>query len=850
VADKYDFATIEPKWQEIWQQRELFKTARRDDQEKFYYLDMFPYPSGELHMGHVRNYIIGDVVARYKHMQGYNVMHPMGWDAFGLPAENAAIERQIHPAQWTEDCIKQMRVQLDALGLSFDWSREVNTSSPDYYKWTQWLFLKLYENGLAYRGEATVNWCPSCQTVLANEELDGAVCERCGTPVELRQVPGQWFFAITKYAQRLLDDLELLDSWPERVRVMQENWIGRSEGVSFKLQLDGRDDSIEVFTTRIDTIYGITFMALAPEHPLVDELTAGTEYEQIVKDFVSRVLIAGERAREMTDVEKEGVFTGSYAVHPLTGERIPIWVTNYVVMEYGTGAIMAVPAHDQRDLEFARQYNIPVRVVINPPGEKLNAATMTEAYEEPGIQVNCEQFTGMPSEQAQEAIADYLQEQGIGHRDVNYRLRDWLISRQRYWGCPIPVIYCSECGEVPVPEQQLPVLLPTDAEFSPTGESPLARVPSFVDAVCPQCGEVANRETDTMTTFVDSSWYYLRYASPDTMEAAFRRPDADYWLPVDKYVGGIEHAVRHLLYARFITKVLYDLGYVSFPEPFSELFTQGMIYKDGAKMSKSKGNVVTPDEINQHYGTDTGRVFILFVGPPDQDAEWSDQGVEGAHRFLQRVWRLATENQAKFRADWPAHLVGQASRLTTSADGRDARPTMLANSLNDQQRAIRRKTHQTIMAVTQDIEQMGLNTTVSALMELTNELLPFAQEVQDDDITGCAVFSESIQTLLVLLSPLAPHIADELWERLGLPDTTFEQQWPLADEQMAAEEQITIVVQVNGKVRDKLQVPAGTDMAIAQELALASEAVQRHIQDKDIQKIIPVPGKLINIVAQ
>lgn len=827
MPDNYDFATIEPKWQKIWQQRELFKRTRRDDEEKFYYLDMFPYPSGELHMGHMRNYIIGDVVARYKHLQGYNVMHPMGWDAFGLPAENAAIERQIHPAQWTEDCIERMKVQLDRLGLSFDWSREVNTSAPEYYKWTQWLFLQLYHNGLAYRGEATVNWCPSCQTVLANEELEGEVCERCGTPVEMRRAPGQWFFAITKYAQQLLDDLELLDNWPERVRVMQENWIGRSEGVSFKLPLEGRDDYIEVFTTRIDTIYGITFMALAPEHPLIDELTVGTPYEEPVKDFVRRALATGERAREAADVEKEGMFIGSYTVHPLTGELIPIWVTNYVLMEYGTGAIMAVPAHDQRDLEFARKYEIPVKVVIQSPGEQLDAASMTEAYEEPGIQVNCEQFSGMPSEQAQAAIADYLEAQDIGHRDINYRLRDWLVSRQRYWGCPIPIIYCEKCGEVPVPEDDLPVLLPTGAQFKPTGGSPLAQVDSFLNTACPRCGGPAKRETDTMTTYTCSSWYYLRYTSPQADDVPFRREDADYWLPVDKYVGGIEHAVRHLLYARFITKVLHDLGHVRFPEPFSELFTQGMIYKDGAKMSKSKGNVVTPDEINQRYGADTGRVFILFVGPPDQDAEWSDQGVAGAHRFLRRVWRLSVDNQDKLISDWAQHL---------EAD------------LDEQQRAIRRKTHQTILAVTEDIEQMGLNTTVSALMELTNDLLPFAQQVHRDDSVSCAVLSEGIQTLLMLLSPLAPHIADELWIRLGLPDTTYEQSWPQANEEVAAAEQITIIVQVNGKVRDKLQVPAGTDMERVQELALASEAVQRHIQGKEIKRIIPVPGKLINIV--
>jgi len=827
VSERYDFASIEPKWQQIWREQKLFQSTDSADQEKFYYLDMYPYPSGELHMGHVRNYIIGDVIARYLHMRGYNVMHPMGWDAFGLPAENAAIERGIHPAEWTEDCIRRMKEQFDALGISYDWSREINASAPDYYKWTQWLFLQLYHNGLAYRGEAIVNWCPSCQTVLANEELEGNVCERCGTPVERRQVPGQWYFAITKYAQRLLDDLKLLDNWPERVRVMQENWIGRSEGVQFKLPLDGHPGEIEVFTTRIDTIYGITFMALAPEHPLVNELTEGTTYEEPVKAFVRGALAEGEIARGSEEVEKRGIFSGAYCTHPLTGEKIPIWVTNYVLMEYGTGAIMAVPAHDQRDLEFARKYDIPVRVVIQPPGEQLDATTMTQAWEEPGIQVNCDQFSGMPSEAAKQAIADYLEAQGIGQRTINWRLRDWLLSRQRYWGCPIPIIYCEACGEVPVPEEDLPVLLPTDAEFKPTGESPLADVPAFVNTTCPRCGRPAQRETDTMTTFVDSSWYFLRYTSPDADDVPFHRDAVDYWLPVDKYVGGIEHAVRHLLYARFITKVLYDLGHIGFSEPFAELFTQGMIYKDGAKMSKSKGNVVTPNQINARYGADTGRLFILFVGPPDQDAEWSDQGVEGAHRFLNRVWRLVTENTDKFVADW-------AESIGTDFD--------------EDQRAIRRKVHQTIQSVTTDIEEMGLNTTVSALMELTNELLPFAQQIGPGDHASCTVLSEALQNLLLLLSPMAPHIADELWQRLGLPDTTYQQPWPQADEQVAAAEQITIAVQVNGKLRGTIDVPAGTDMERVQELALQANSVRRHIEGKEIKRIIPVPNKLINIV--
>jgi len=829
VADKYEPSIIERKWQQYWEEHKLFESRRRADRPKFYLLDMFPYPSGDLHMGHVRAYVIGDVVARYYAMRGYNLMHPMGWDAFGLPAENAAIQRQIHPAEWTARCIENMKAQFKRLGISYDWNREINASSPDYYKWTQWLFLQLYHAGLAYRGETTVNWCPSCQTVLANEELEGGTCERCHTPVIRKRAGGQWFFAITKYADRLLDDLRLLNNWPERVRVMQENWIGRSEGVRFSLQVDGRPDKqIEVFTTRIDTIYGITYVVLAPEHPLVEELIQGTDHEARVREFVAEALKLSEMERTAEDTEKRGVFTGAYAIHPLTGEKVPIWVGNYVLMEYGTGAIMAVPAHDQRDFEFARKYDLPIKVVIQPSGQALDPATMTEAYVEAGYQVHSAEFDGMYSEDAKAAIADKLEQLKVGQRDVGYKLRDWLLSRQRYWGAPIPIIYCDKCGTVPVPEEDLPVLLPETAEFKPTGESPLAANEEFVNTTCPRCGGPARRETDTMTTFVCSSWYYLRYASPDADDVPFRREDVDYWLPVDKYVGGVEHAVRHLLYARFITKVLYDLGYIGFQEPFTELFTQGMIYKDGRKMSK-RGNAVTPEEIEEKYGADTGRVYILFMGPPELDAEWNDQGVEGAYRFLCRVWRLVAENTDKFIPHWSKVL-----------DGR----------LDERQRAIRRKTHQTILNVTEDIQTLHLNTSVSELMELTNVLLPFAESLEPADELSCAVFSEAVQMLLLLLSPLAPHIADELWERIGMPPSIYQQSWPEADPALAAEEEVTIVVQVNGKVRGKLQVPAGTDMERVQDLALELEAVKRQIAGKDIKRIIPVPGKLINIVAK
>ena len=852
IRVRYNFDELEPKWQQRWHDAGLFTTPKASDRPKFYYLEMFPYPSGDLHMGHVRNYTIGDTMSRYLVMNGFNVLHPMGWDAFGLPAENAAIERQIHPDKWMKMCTEKMKVQFAQLGLSYDWGREINTSQPDYYKWTQWLFLKLYEAGLAYRGQAMVNWCPSCQTVLANEELDGAECERCGSLVEAKAVGGQWFFKITDYAEQLLDDIALLDEWPERVRTMQENWIGRSTGVSFRFELergagvspaddagrdgddDGRRDAcptrdVEVFTTRIDTIYGVTYMVLAPEHPLATALTAGTEFEAPMRRFVTETLAEGVATRGAADTEKKGIFTGAYAIHPLTGEKVPIWVANYVLMEYGTGAVMAVPAHDQRDLEFARKYGLDVKIVIQPEDQEFDAATMTEACTAPGLQVHSGQFDGMNSEDAKGAIATHLESLGIGKTTVHYRLRDWLVSRQRYWGCPIPIVMCASCGEVAIPESDLPVLLPEDAEFKPTGESPLAINEAFVNTTCPKCGGPARRETDTMTTFVDSSWYFLRFASPDADDVAFRRDEADYWLPVDKYVGGIEHAVRHLLYSRFLTKVLHDLGHISFREPFKNLFTQGMIYKDGAKMSKSKGNVVPPDKIISEYGADTGRVFILFVGPPEQDAEWSDRGVEGCHRFLRRVWSSVAENVGAYDRDWRAHMPAEVT---------------------DAQKALRRKTHQTILGVTQDIERMHFNTAVSGIMELTNELVPFAQTMDKASAADQAIFSEAVESLLLVLAPMAPHICDELWERLGLQASIYQQPWPKAEEALAEEDLMVIPVQVNGKVRGKVEVPAGTDMATVQELGLALDSVQKFMEGKEIVKIIPVPGKLLNVVVK
>ena len=831
MAEIYDFSAIERKWQQFWAGRKLYETDNDAPGEKFYLLVMFPYPSGKLHMGHVRNYIIADVICRQKTMRGFNVLHPMGWDAFGLPAENAAILNQVHPNEWTQNCIEQMKEQFDGLGIAYDWSREINTSQPDYYKWTQWLFLEMFHNNLAYQGEAIVNWCPSCATVLANEELDGDTCERCGSEVEPRGVPGQWFFKTTAFADALLDDLKMLDRWPASVRIQQENWIGRSEGVSFRLDIEDSGETMEVFTTRIDTIYGVTFMVLAPEHPLVHELVEGTEYEQSVMEFVKKTMREDDTVRSAADTEKHGVFTGRYAIHPLTGERVPIWVANYVLMGYGTGAIMAVPAHDQRDFEFARKYDIPVVVVIQPEGEQIDGDTLQAAFEARGVQVNSGEFDGMPCTEAAEKLADLLEGRGIGRRDINYRLQDWLLSRQRYWGAPIPIIYCDECGVVPVPYEDLPVLLPTDAEFKPTGESPLAIHEAFVNTTCPKCGNPARRETDTMTTYVCSSWYYLRYVNPHDPEKPFRSADVDQWLPVDHYIGGVEHAVRHLLYARFVTKVLNSLGYLDFVEPFSQLFTQGMICSrtpDGqlVKMSKSKGNAVPADEIIQRYGADTARTFVLFVGPPDQDAEWSDEGVAGVFRFLSRVWRLATGRREDYDPSWRQ---------------------LINRELTDAQMVIRRKTHQTIAKATEDIDRMHFNTAVSAIMELTNELTPFAEGMTTD--ADRAVYSEAIEHLVMLLSPFAPHMCDELWERMGHEPSLFSHPWPEADMAIAAEDQVEIAVQVNGKVRARMTIPAGADMDQIATQAQADEQVAKYIEGKTIRKVITVPDKLVNIVA-
>ena len=825
MEDRYRFQEIEPKWRQRWEAVDLYATPDFSDRPKYYCLVMFPYPSGKLHMGHVRNYAIGDVVARYKRMQGYDVLHPMGWDAFGLPAENAAIQHGIHPADWTRDNIDAMREQLKQLGVSYDWRREVATCHPGYYRWTQWLFLQFYRRGLAYRKKAPVNWCPSCATVLANEQVVGGACERCKTPVERRELE-QWFLRITAYTERLLEDLEKLTGWPDKVKIMQENWIGKSKGAEIDFPLKGKEGIIRVFTTRPDTLYGVTYMVLAPEHPLVEELTA-PERRREVEEFVERAKNLSELARTAGEAEKEGIFTGAYCVHPLTGEDLPILVANYVLMEYGTGCVMGVPAHDQRDFEFARKYKLPVKVVIQPEGTSLNPTAMERAYEDEGRLVNSGPFNGMANVEAMAAITRYLEELGRGRRQINYRLRDWLISRQRYWGAPIPIVYCATCGTVPVPEEDLPVLLPYDVAFKPTGESPLAGCPSFVNTTCPRCGGPARRETDTMDTFICSSWYYYRYTSPREETAPWRQDMVARWLPVDQYIGGVEHAILHLLYARFFTKVLYDMGLVGCEEPFTNLLTQGMVLKDGAKMSKSKGNVVSPEDIMARYGADTTRLFILFAAPPERDLEWSNQGVEGCYRFLQRVWRLV-------------------NAVADEVKGAPATPTTAAGVNLE----MRRLVHRTVYRVTRDIEErFSFNTAVSAVMELVNGMYQFIDRVPVVD-RDPAVTKEAVEKLLLLLAPFAPFIAEELWERTGHAESIHRQPWPVYDEALLEEEQVTIVVQINGRVRDRLVVPADLTPEDMQQVVLGQPRVQKLIAGKKIVKVVPVPKKLVNIVVR
>ena len=827
---EYNFTDIEGKWQGFWEGCGLFHTDEASDKEKFYCLVMFPYPSGTLHVGHGRNYIIGDVVARYKTMKGYNVLSPIGWDAFGLPAENAAIKGGLHPSISTKNNIKAMKRQLHRWGVGYDWDREVTSCNSDYYKWTQWIFLKLYESNLAYKKKAAVNWCPSCATVLANEQVVDGCCERCDSPVRQRDLE-QWFFRISQYAQKLLDDLSLLEGWPERVKTMQENWIGRSEGVRVDFKLEGTGKTLSCFTTRPDTLYGVTFVSLAPEHPMLGELIAGTPHEKAVLDFVERARNQGMVERTAEGTEKEGIFTGKYVINPVNNSIAPLWVANYVLMEYGTGAVMGVPAHDQRDYMFARKYGMPVTVVIMPQGAELNAETMKEAYTENGVQVNSDIFNGMPNTEAMKKIAEYLESQGMGAKIVTYRLRDWLISRQRYWGAPIPILYCETCGTAPVPESQLPVILPEKVEFKPHGMSPLAEVESFINARCPKCGGAARREIDTMDTFVDSSWYFLRYLSPKDDNRPFIAEKVNRWLPVDQYIGGVEHAILHLLYSRFITKALYDLGHINFKEPFRHLFTQGMIVKDGAKMSKSKGNVVSPDILIDKYGADTQRLYILFIGPPQKDAEWNDRGVLGAFRFLNRLWQKITDFEEAYTRTPPANISLQ--QLSPAA------------------KALYRLTHQTIKKVTEDMEtSWHFNTAIASIMELLNatDSFPVAVPGNDAETLHFNVFRHTMETIILLMAPFTPHVCEELWEITGHKPSVFHQPWPVYDRDAIQEEVVEVVVQINNRVRSHVTVPVGLSEDDLKKLVFSDERIKPFLEGKRIVNTIIVPKKLVNIV--
>ena len=782
----YDFKSIEKKWQKAWDEKGQYKMDTRDTSKpKYYCLEMFPYPSGKIHMGHVRNYSIGDVVARYKKMNGYNVLHPMGWDSFGLPAENAAIKNNIHPHVWTMSNIEEMKEQLSMLGLSYDWDKEVATSTPEYYKWTQKIFLEFYKAGLAYKRKSFVNWCPSCETVLANEQVVQGQCERCDSLVEKKELE-QWYFKTTAFSEELLADLDSLDGWPEKVKLMQKNWIGKSFGANVNFQLEGSDQEISVYTTRPDTIFGSTFMVLAPE----SQLHTMTQIE-----------------REAADLEKEGKFIGKYVINPLTGKKMPIWIANYVLADYGTGAVMGVAAHDDRDNDFAKKYDLEIIPVIDEDDKMINSG----------------QFDGMNKDEAFDKIIEKLEEMGKGNKKTNFRLRDWLISRQRYWGCPIPMIYCDDCGIVPVDEKDLPVLLPTDVEFTGKGESPLASSKTFTQCTCPKCGKPARREVDTMDTFVDSSWYYMRYADNKNEEAPFDTDVVNNWLPVDQYIGGVEHAILHLLYARWFTKAFNKLGWTNHVEPFKNLLTQGMVLMDGSKMSKSKGNTVSPVELVENYGADTARLFILFAAPPERDLEWSEQGVEGCFKFLNRVYRLVDELAPVTKLD---HEFGNL----TKAD-----------------KDMRAKTNNTLKKVTEDLnDRFGFNTAIAALMELINDLYKYKELDDRND----AVIKEAIEAVVVILAPFAPHLGEELWLMIGKEASVFDIAWPEYDKSAIQLDEVEIIVQVNGKVRNKINAPVGIDQEAMKDLALNDEKIKEFIEDKDVVKVIAIPSKLVNIVVK
>lgn len=828
IQEKYAPHDIEAKWQKYWEENKTFKVEMDKDKPKSYVLEMFPYPSGNLHMGHVRNYSIGDVIARFRTMKGFNVLHPMGWDSFGMPAENAAIKHNIPPKKWTLENIANMTRQLKALGLSYDWDREVTTCKEDYYKWTQWFFELFYKRGLAVKKESAVNWCDTCNTVLANEQVIDGKCWRCDHEVVKKDL-SQWFFKITDYADELLKDLDLLPGWPERVKTMQHNWIGRSEGLEFSFEIPALNDTVAVYTTRPDTAYGVTFMALAAEHPLIKKICENNPKADEINAFCERVRNQSEIERTSSESEKEGVFTGVYCINPFTGRKVEIWVTNYVLYDYGTGAVMGVPTGDQRDWMFADKYGIEKIVTICQIGKELKLEEMTCAYEEKeGMLVNSGEFTGMEMHKAMSAIMDKAEAEGFGKRRVNYRLRDWLISRQRYWGAPIPIIYCPHCGEVLVPEDQLPVRLPEDVSFTAGAKSPLATSEEFLHCKCPKCGADATRETDTMDTFLCSSWYYLRYTDAHNDKMPFDKELNNYWGPVDQYIGGIEHAILHLLYSRFFVKVLRDAGLVDYDEPFSNLLTQGMVIKDGAKMSKSLGNVVSPEEILSKYGADTARLFILFAAPPERELEWSDQGVEGSFRFLNRIWRIVQAFEAVL------------AQKVTEYDH---------SNLSEADKDLRRVLHSSIKKVTNDIEtRFNFNTAISTMMELVNALYAYKEAVKEPN---AGLIYEAISDLIKMMSPFVPHITEELWRgAIDANSSVHEQSWPECDEEALKVDNVEIVLQVNGKVRGRLTVPAEATKEELEKIAMADANVQAHIGDATVRKVICVPGRLVNIVAK
>lgn len=825
MDQRYDFKKIEAKWQKYWYENKSFKVDEDKSKEKYYVLEMFPYPSGKLHMGHVRNYAIGDVIARTKKMQGYNVLHPIGFDSFGLPAENAAIQRGVAPDKWTWANIHEMEENLRTLGLSYDWDREIQTCSPEYYKWMQWIFIQFYKKGLAYKKDNPVNWCPSCQTVLANEQVVDGCCERCGTQVGKKNL-SQWYLKITDYADKLLENIEQLEGWPEKVKVMQKNWIGKSVGAQISFEIKDSDKVLDVFTTRADTVFGVSAMVMAPEHPYLNELVSGTEYEKNVNDYIEEVSHKNDIERTSTVNEKTGVFTGRYAINPVNGKEVPIFISDYVLMGYGTGAIMVVPAHDQRDFDFAKKFGLEIIPVVEPKDDKIDVNNLKEAFAAEGKMINSGKFNGMNNREAITATIDWLESEKKGYKSVNFRLRDWLISRQRYWGTPIPMVYCEKCGWVPEKEENLPILLPEDVEFTGKGESPLATSKSFGNCKCPKCGNAAKRELDTMDTFLDSSWYFLRYCDSNNAEAAFSKEKTDYWMNVDQYIGGVEHAILHLMYARFFQMALHDLGLVKDEEPFKNLLTQGMVNKDGKKMSKSKGNVVSPEDIINKYGADTARLFVLFAAPPEKELEWSDQGVEGSYRFLNRVYRLVSEFISKY--------------------GKNVN-TDCVTAENDDDRQLNFVLNTAISKVTEDTNgRFNFNTDISAIMELVNELYKYKElNSINENLFACA-----IEKMIIILSPFAPHLCEELWESLGHDDSISEVAWPDFDESALVKSTVEIVVQINGKLKAKMNISGDLDKAAMEKLVTESDEIKALIADKSVVKIIAVPGRLINIVVR